>query len=263
VCALLSQASAVGQATAPEVRKAIPIAQPSSRQDARKYSPGSTAMDSSDRGLREQYGSLPGEPRGQVDGRGPATAPASPALNTMKGLNDKRRIGIRDKLSFTIVEDEGPARVMTVTDAGEVDVPYIGRVAVDNRTCKELATYIKGLLEKEYYYQATVLIGLDSAGGQVLSKGRYYIDGQVGRTGAHEIPVDEVLTISKAIIRAGGFTQYADRKGVRLLRRNPATGQMEIREIDVRAIIEKGQARDDLEILPDDKIIVKEKFFNF
>lgn len=184
-------------------------------------------------------------------------------LNTMRALNDKRPIGIRDRLSLTIVEDELPQRQITVTDAGEIDVPYIGRVSVEGRTCKSLATHLKSLLEKEYYHQATVLIGLDAAGGQIMSKGRYYLDGQVNRPGPYEIPVDEVLTVSKAIIRGGGFTQYANRKKVRLMRKNASTGSTEIYISDMISVMEKGQSRGDIEVLPEDKIFVDEKFFNF
>ena len=87
-----------------------------------------------------------------------------PLPNTMDGLNDKRPLSIGDRLSFRVVEDEGPPRTLSVTDSAEIDVPYIGRVPVANKTCKQFAYYIKRLLEKEYYYQATVIVGLDAAG---------------------------------------------------------------------------------------------------
>lgn len=237
----------------PQVRRAVPVAQPTQGSDSEPRLSGGRAEAFPDRGpiRTEEIGAAAEEIKG-------ASGP-----NTMKALNDKRPIGIRDRLSFTVVEEEAPPRQITVTDSGEVDIPLIGRVSVENRTCKGLAMYIKGLLEKEYYYQATVLIGLDSAGGQVLSKGRFYMEGQVGRIGAYEIPVDETLTISRAIIRAGGFTQYANKKKVRLFRKNHTTGQMEIYDTDMVAVMEKGQTRTDMEIKPEDRIVVSEKFFNF
>jgi protein involved in polysaccharide export with SLBB domain len=249
-----------------EVRKAIPLAQPlrdggSQRlgsESARNSQAGGGASDAVTNGIVSG-----GASRSLSIGADDLEAKSPTAPNTMKALNDKRRIGMRDKLSLSIVEDELPQRQIVVTDSGEIDVPYIGRVAVEGRTCKELATLLKNLLEKEYYYQATVLIGLDSAGGQVMSKGRFYIDGQVNRAGPYEIPVDEVLTISKAIIRAGGFTQYANRKKVRLMRKNSAKSEMEIYVADMIEVMEKGKTRNDIEIMPDDRIFVDEKFFNF
>lgn len=254
-----------GGAVQKEVRKAIPVpSAPPTRMDGRR--PGNTEL-SQARGSgvntinERNVGG--GGPREQPSVGDDATKGSQVGVNTMKALNDKRRIGIRDKLSLTIVEDELPQRQIVVTDAGEIDVPWIGRVSVEGRTCKELAVHLKNLLEKEYYHQATVLIGLDSAGGQVMSKGRYYMDGQVNRAGPYEIPVDEVLTISKAIIRAGGFTQYANRKKVRLMRKNSSSGGTEIFYVDLIAVMEKGQTRGDLEVLPEDTIVVDEKFFNF
>jgi protein involved in polysaccharide export with SLBB domain len=241
----------------PEVRKAIPIAPrqnsaniTGSSSESSLGAPMSRALDRATGGTEGQAGS---------EGGNLATPSLSVAPSTMKSLNDKRRIGVRDRLSFMIVEDERPAQSLMVTDSGEVDVPHIGRVTVESRTCKELAMHIKRLLEKELYYHATVLIGLDSAGGQQLSRGRYYIHGEVNRAGPHEIPLDEVLTISKAIIRAGGFTQYAKEKKVRIVRRSAPRPI----EIDMVPILKKGDTRNDIEILPEDKIFVDEKFFNF
>jgi protein involved in polysaccharide export with SLBB domain len=253
---LLIGAQEASRRGSPEIRKAIPVSprvtnSESVTTEERASGKGDSAQSSSrrtgDAGGPSQTGS-------EESTLGPSSMP-----NTMRALNDKRRIGIRDKLSFTIVEDELPARTLTVTDSGEVDIPHIGRVEVGNRTCKQLALHIKKLLEKEFFYQATVLIGLDAAGGQALSRGRYYVHGQVNRPGPQEIPVDEVLTITKAIIRAGGFTQYANEKKVRIVRRNAPRPL----EIDMVPMMKKGDTRNDIEILPEDKIFVDEKFFNF
>lgn len=183
--------------------------------------------------------------------------------NTMAGLNDKRVISIGDKISLNIVEDETAPRSLSVTDSGEIDVPYIGRVAVGGRTCKQLAQYVKKLLEREYYYEATVLISLDSAGARSVSRGRFYLSGQVLRPSQYELPIEEVLTVSKAILRAGGFTQYANKKKVRLMRSGASKEKLETIVIDVNAILEKGDAVKDVEIQPEDSIFVDEKFFNF
>lgn len=241
----------------PEVRKAIPIAPRANSSSGIEGSSGSSFDTPMGRPLNRTTESA--EAQGQSGGGNQVTNSVSSTPSTMKSLNDKRRIVVRDRLSFMIVEDERPSQSLTVTDSGEVDVPHIGRVTVENRTCKELAMHIKRLLEKELYYQATVLIGLDSAGGQLLSRGRYYIHGEVNRAGPHEIPLDEILTISKAIIRAGGFTQYANEKKVRIVRKSASRPI----EIDLVPILKKGDTRNDIEILPEDKIFVDEKFFNF
>ena len=58
----------------------------------------------------------------------------------------KLRVG--DTISFQIMEDRiwnslDAPKPLVVTDSGEVDVPYIGRVMAVDKTCKELADDIK------------------------------------------------------------------------------------------------------------------------
>jgi hypothetical protein len=54
--------------------------------------------------------------------------------------------------------------------------------------------------------------------------GKVYISGSARSTGALEIPSDEVFTLSKAILRAGGFGDSADRHHVRVTRKAAAPG---------------------------------------
>jgi len=246
-----------------EIRRATPIDPVIDEPGSSRFGPSNGSR------ARSEPRPLPAAAASPLPQPRTAEAPAKPEatggalVNTMAGLNDKRKIGIRDRLSLSVVEDEYAQRPLTVTDSGEVDVPYVGRVEVGDRTCKSLATYVKSLLEREYFYQATVLISLDAAGGTVMSKGRIYINGQVGRPGPLEIPSDEVLTVSKALMRAGGFTQYANRKKVRLMRKDPTSSQAQNFNLNMIDVMEKGQTAKDMEVLPEDTIFVEEKFFNF
>ena len=197
-----------------------------------------------------------------ADDTGPASGASLP--NTMDGLNDKRSLAIGDKLSFTIIEDETNPKTIAVTDSGEVEVPYINRVSVGKKTCKQLAYHIKRLLEKEYYYQATVLIGLDSAGtsSQALSKGRIYVQGQVRSPGAQEIPTNETYTVSKAILAAGGFGPYANKRKVKLVRHGNGGVENKPEIIDLVKILEQGKWDMDREVGPGDLITVPERWIN-
>lgn len=187
-----------------------------------------------------------------------------PLPNTMDGLNDKRPLGVGDRLSFKIVEDETAPRPLIVTDSMEIDLPYIGRVPASNKTCKQFAYYVKKLLEKEYYFQATVLVGLDSAGGgtRAVSRGKIYVMGQVRSQGAMEIPVDETFTVTKAILRAGGFGPYANKRKVKLVRGGKAGASSSPIIIDCAKILDNGEWSRDVEVNPDDIITVPEKLIN-
>jgi protein involved in polysaccharide export with SLBB domain len=240
----------------PPVARAIPVAPASKSPVARPAAPVSRTSDQ----IAPSDADPP--PREEENARSQAVPAAASAVNTMSALNDRRPIALGDRLSITIIEDEQPPRAMLVTDAGEIDAPWIGRVAVNNRTCKQLAYYLKNLFEKDLYFQATVLVSLDAASGRAVSRGRFYLAGQIARPGPYEIPSDEALTVSKAIMRAGGFTQYANKKKVVLMRNNPAKSEMDQYFLNMTEVMEKGKRAGDMEIQPEDTITVNEKFFN-
>src|SRR5437764_2197909 len=77
--------------------------------------------------------------------------------NSMAVLDDKKKLGSNDYVSFRVVEDrDNDSQRLRVNDNGELEVPYIGLISAQGRTCKELAYSIKSAFEKEYYYHATV-----------------------------------------------------------------------------------------------------------
>ena len=50
--------------------------------------------------------------------------------------DDKYKLRVGDKIAFQIIEDRDPARLLTIADSGEVDIPWIGRVAAVDKSCK-------------------------------------------------------------------------------------------------------------------------------
>src|SRR5437868_12732913 len=121
--------------------------------------------------------------------------------NSMNVLDDKKRLGPNDYVSFRVVEDrDEESQHLRVNDNGELEVPYVGLVPAKGRTCRELAYAIKVALEKEYYYHATVILAIERVSEK--SRGRVYVYGSVKGQGPQEIPADESYTVSKAIIRA-------------------------------------------------------------
>ncbi len=180
--------------------------------------------------------------------------------SSMDVLDSTRRLGAGDRLSYRVVEERRQPVALTVADSGEVEVPLIGRVHASGRTCKELAQSIKPLLEREYFYHATVIVGLDAISAK--SRGRVYISGQVRQQGPIEIPPDERFTLSKAILKAGGFADFANHRKIKLVRKTAGgTGQTTI--VDLDAVTVRGELDKDPELQPDDTIIVPEKFVNF
>ncbi len=178
---------------------------------------------------------------------------------SMEVLDNSRRLGAGDRLSYRVVQERRAPLSLVVTDSGEVEVPLIGRVRAGGRTCRELAETIKPLLQREYFHHATVIVSLDSV--STKSRGTIYVSGCVRSQGPIELPPEDRLTVSKAILKAGGFAEFADKKKVKLVRNRGAS--VETTVVDVDAILVKGQIDKDPALQPDDRIIVPQKFINF
>jgi polysaccharide export outer membrane protein len=176
--------------------------------------------------------------------------------NSMSVLDDKKRLGSNDYVSFRVVEDrDEESQHLRVNDNGELEVPYVGLVPAKGRTCRELAYAIKAALEKEYYYHATVILAIERVSEK--SRGRIYVYGSVKGQGPQEIPADESYTVSKAIIRAGGFGDFANKRKVKVTRKN---GQDFT--IDLKRVIEEGRTDEDMVLQPDDQIYVPQRLIN-
>jgi len=76
--------------------------------------------------------------------------------------------------------------------------------------------------------------------GEVVRPGRYALDGET--------------TLSTILSSAGGFTRFGDRR-VKVHRRDPTSGQVQVLRADLEAI-EKGRSPD-VVLLPEDRIEVK------
>jgi protein involved in polysaccharide export with SLBB domain len=177
--------------------------------------------------------------------------------NSMNVLDDKKRLGSNDYVSFRVVEDrDNESQRLRVNDSGELEVPYIGLIPAQGRTCKELAYSIKSALEKEYYYHATVILAVERISEK--SRGKVYVTGYVRGQGPQEIPADETYTVSKAIIRAGGFADFGDMRKVKLTRK----GGKPI-NVDCKRIIQQGHSDEDPVLQPDDQIFVPARTWNF
>jgi polysaccharide biosynthesis/export protein len=184
---------------------------------------------------------------------------AAAYTNSMDVLDDKRPLRVGDVLSMRVVEDKEPPVSLLVTDSGEVEVPLIGRVHAAGETCKALAYEMKGPLERDYYYKATVIVALDASG--LKSPGRVYVTGQVRNQGPLDIPPDETFTVSRAILRAGGFADFANRRKVKLIRK--AGGSNQTIFVNVDEIVNKGRSDKDPVLEDGDTINVPERLINF
>jgi protein involved in polysaccharide export with SLBB domain len=185
----------------------------------------------------------------------------------MNALDDKIGLEDGDIISFRVVEDRDQAVTRVVTDDGEADFPYIGRLKVEGKTCYEVAKELKKLLEVDYYNQATVIIGLDTIAGEDRSKSRdlVWLAGEVRSEGPQELITRQPMTVSQIILKSGGFNTDANERNVRLFHRGATPGSHAAGEgqvIDVKAVLD-GKSTDDPLVQPGDFIIVRKRILNF
>jgi protein involved in polysaccharide export with SLBB domain len=194
-------------------------------------------------------------------------------INSMEQLDNTTQLQPDYQISFRIVEDRGEALRLRVQDSGDIQAPHVGLVRAAGRTCRELAFAVKKELEKSYYQTATVIVAIDvipkvssygqPAGVSGVRPGMEYftIFGQVQRQGKYELPLDEDVTISQAILRAGGPAQFANLSKVKLIRKTPK-GNMPVL-VNVENIMKNGALEYDIYIRNNDVLIIPEKVASF
>jgi polysaccharide export outer membrane protein len=181
-------------------------------------------------------------------------------VQNMDQLDDHQKIGPGDRLTYRVIEDQDEPRALSVADSGDLEVPYYGLVHATGKTSLELAKEIKNLLEQRLYYKATVIIAVEIV-NKTRVNGKVYVTGQVKNRGGYDIPASEEFTVSKAILSAGGFSDFSDKKNVRLIRKT-ATGKKTY-VVNMVDVWEKGKLEKDLAVQADDLIVVPSRMINY
>lgn len=182
---------------------------------------------------------------------GAAAQNTAETVNPMETLDNSYRLQVGDQINYRVVEDRDPSVSLVVMESGEINVPYLGRVQARGLTCRQLAEVVKQRLEQDLYHRATVLVQIDT---ERTTRGKVYVFGGVARQGTIDLPVDEVVTVSKAILKSGGFANGANRGEVRVERNRD--GNRQSRSVDVAAILDGGRSELDLVLEPNDFVVV-------
>lgn len=178
------------------------------------------------------------------------------SIRSMDSLDNKQKLGPGDKITYRVIEDQEEPKSLLITDSGDLEVPYLGLVHAAGKTCAGLAHDVKGLLEKNLYYRATVMISAEVI-NKTRATGKVYVTGQVRNSGGFDVPAGETITVSRAILNAGGFSDFSDKRNVRLIRK---TGdRTETRTINVQEVLEKGKLDADMVVQAGDLIVVPER----
>lgn len=179
----------------------------------------------------------------------------------MPMIDPDKKLGAGDQVTVEIVEDREGGLPRVVTATGELDVPPLGRVKVAGKTVAEAAGDIKQLLERDYYYHATVRLAIDRVNTMQVRSGIVYLSGEVKIVGPQEIVSGERLTLSNALLRANGLTEWGNAKKVKLMRQ--LNGATQTIEVNYQSIIESGDVKSDPMLQDGDRIFVPKRIFRY
>lgn len=154
---------------------------------------------------------------GQPGVQEPATIEATPGYEPMNASDTMApvdlgtyEIGAEDVLQVRVWHENELSASVAVRPDGMITLPLIGEVLAAGRTPEVLKEEITKKLS-ELVVRPEVMVAVIA----VRSK-KYYITGQVNRTG--QFPLVVPTTVLEALSGAGGFQQWAKRKGIRILR---------------------------------------------
>jgi polysaccharide biosynthesis/export protein VpsN len=177
----------------------------------------------------------------------PAPAPLTPARTNNPALStDVLRVGDSLIVTFTDTPNIIPPFDQKIKEDGKITLVLNEEFKAEGKTPGELEKEIRKRYVPDYFKQMTVTI-------KYLESTRwYYVDGEV-RSPNRQIYTSRI-TVSKAIASAGGFTDFANKKSVKLTRLDGRTSTINcVKALDNPTL--------DLEVYPGDKIYVKRRFW--
>ena len=162
-------------------------------------------------------------------------------------LVDSYQIGIGDILEITTWKEPDFTRenVLVRTD-GKISFPLVNDFPAAGLSPMELKYNLEVAL-KAYIEHPVVTVHIINPLSQ-----KFYILGEVGRTG--EYPLVKHLTVLQAFALAGGFTEWASKKEIILLRHEG--GKDTIYRINYKDITKGKDFSQNLKLRADDTIIV-------
>ena len=155
-------------------------------------------------------------------------------------------IGCGDILKVLIWKEPDLTREVFVRLDGKITFPLLDDIPAAGKTTMQLKKEIQDGLDKfvESPFVTVTLIKPESQ--------KFYILGEVARTGEYEIR--KKLTVLQAFALAGGFTEWASKKEIILLREE--NGTQKILRVNYKDIV-KGESLDmNVTIQTNDTIIV-------
>jgi polysaccharide export outer membrane protein len=183
-----------------------------------------------------------------VDERDPSAAEllASVSTNTLIASSQLDQLRVGTRIIITVTDIPEPRQFEEVIgEDGYLTLPFDKRIMAAGKTKRQVQEEIIAQYVPDYFKRMTVNISLQEQFFSVL--------GEV-RNPSRQLYVGQ-MTVLKAIAAAGGFTEFARKSRVYVIR----PGENE--PIRVDADEAQSNPRLDIQILPNDQVLVRRRFF--
>jgi polysaccharide biosynthesis/export protein len=121
------------------------------------------------------------------------------------------RIGTGDKLQINVYKENDLSQSLQVRPDGRITMPLLGDLAAAGQTPMQLQSRLAESL-REYVANPVVTVMVVEVADRVV-----YVMGEVNTPGA--VPLKGSMTVLQALAVAGGFKDFANKGGIKVLRK--------------------------------------------
>ncbi|MGH1438519.1 MAG: polysaccharide biosynthesis/export family protein, partial [Cellvibrionaceae bacterium] len=137
-----------------------------------------------------------------IDSSSPSAAAASANTTVAKANTGDYRVGAGDTVSIAVTGESELTMDVLLNDGGTFSYPYLGQLTVLGMTLSEIQQMLTEKLSQGYLVDPKVSVSMN-----VFRQ--IYVGGEVAQGG--DFAFQPGLTVGKAVVLAGGFTDRASR----------------------------------------------------
>ena len=161
------------------------------------------------------------------------------AAESQVPASDSYRLGPGDEVVINVFGEPDLSMKFRLSDTGQLSYPFLGELAIENLTVTELEQLITSRLKGPYLVDPEVTVS-------IAEYRPFFVHGEVEKPGAY--PYQPGMTLEKAIVLAGGFTERASRSKFEVVRASDAGST--VRPIKLSDLV-----------FPDDVVTIRRSFF--
>jgi polysaccharide export outer membrane protein len=149
-------------------------------------------------------------PNGGADAAKPEATTTEAIVSKTPAISSEYRVGEGDTLQIGVWKEPDLSKTVVVRPDGLVSLPLIGELKVSGMRSAEIQDVVASKL-KAYLLNPRVTVEINE-----IKSRRVFITGEIVRPGLY--PLGGPTTVLQLIAEAGGFTPFAKRKSIVILR---------------------------------------------